>query len=245
VYDRFGKEEMPEFTYADVRNIITERVRPWFSGFYPHLVPYILDTSNESLRVPGFENTFKLPDVFNGLTIRNVETASHNNTRFEMGVGGSIQGPHTNFNWTHIAAQLMIDQNIADILSAMRFPDSVNFYPPNMVRIFPGTHSGALFTASGGTFGYFGLIVHLDHAEDLTTIHPNLFDKVFLEACWIHVRMYLYPIRKRFENLNTPFGEIVMGMVDDLASAKDELKEMSAQLREKAPASRRRKMFSI
>jgi hypothetical protein len=242
IYDSLGLEEIPELTKDQIERIILTYAVPAFSSFYPLTIPYTINTEDKAYRVKDMPNAYRI-HLVPELTIRNVEKSQFNETTADPGISGRVYGNQNSFNFARFASGLMMDQVMMDIWSASLIPDAVHFHPPNIVQIHTGRSTpGRIDTA---TFGQYAVLLKTDHMPDLSTIHPNLFEKVFLELCWIEFRRYLFPIRKRFETMSTPFGEIVMGMVDKLESAADEKRELFERLRIMAPKSRRRKVYRV
>lgn len=230
-----GIEEIPEFINDDIRKVIVNRTLPLFSSYYPLIIPYLLNTDDPGTSVEGFDNRYRIEPP-GGLTIRNVGRLAQGEEKFFNGISGMMQGPTSRFTFTQYAWNTMLDQVHADIWSSISLPDRIIFQPPNMIDLITGYNNGF----SNRFAGQYALKLECNHHENLTTIKPNLFDRFFLDLAWAQFRIYLYPLRKRFENMQTEFGEIILGMTDELQSGRDDLKELREQMRSDARKQGRR-----
>lgn len=112
----------------------------------------------------------------------------------------------------HIANPLYqmhpIDAQISDdILSKFATPRTWRFKHPNILEIYPKLKIGA----GNGPMVEMRVV----HPPHLKTIPMNMRDR-FLQLCLLDVLIALYPIRKRFEVMSTPYAEITpfMEMVE-------------------------------
>lgn len=227
-------------TVQEVSDIITKFPLKKFSAYFPFYVPYLIDSRKDQMRDVG-PNTYIINNPQPDLTIRAVDSLHQGQNRFVGGSGGDVSGAVESFGYVEFAWNLMMDQATIDVWSAASLPDRLQFIAPNMVRIISG--HGESFSSRYS--GQYAVRLHMDHPTDLTTIRPNLFDKFFLEYAYAWFKRTAYGKRKRFENLSTPLGEIVMGRIDEFSSARDEIKELEEKMRnDVANSPGRRKVYS-
>ncbi len=102
------------------------------------------------------------------------------------------------------------NQLYADFQSYTQTRITPVFIPPNKVEIFPKLWSSSYALA----------MIMAVHPEHLSTIDTGLREH-FLQLCLLDFLVTLFPIRKRFENIESPYGNISL-FLDQVENAKAE-----------------------
>lgn len=106
-----------------------------------------------------------------------------------------------------------------------------NFIPPNIVEIRPSCYQNT-FVAE----------IKINHPSHLRTIHPGMEEEFKLLALY-DISMYLFSIRNRFSDLQTPFGSISLS-IDTLQEAASNRNELLQKFNaNKHKASQRKKVW--
>ena len=106
-----------------------------------------------------------------------------------------------------------------------------NYIPPNIVEIRPSCYQSSFLAELK--------IVHPSH---LRTIHPGMEEEFKLLALY-DISMYLYSIRNRFSDLQTPFGSIALSL-DNLQEAASNRTELLQKFNShKIKSSQRKKIW--
>lgn len=207
-------------------NDILETIRmdslPEFSKFFPYIIDHLI--MPDDCKVPGYENRYYLR-VDNRYTVLGVAEVFLSNTYYGDIAGlGYSSAVSVNGN----EAQL-----IQDILSANRVPVTFRYYDEDQsITIMPhGITNTDILTR-----------VKVIHLDDFSSIPLNMRDE-FLKLALYDVQMAIYPIRRRFSNLQTAYGNIEL-FVDELAEAEQKRTELLENWRRhfiKAP--NRKKIF--
>jgi len=206
-----------EFDADDIMNIIFEKSLPTFSIYYPYFC----------------EHTVKYKEC----EVKNRAGRYYLKTNLEIiGVSKLLTNNAYNVSGSHIAGLLSGDpvtrQIEADMASMYYQPTTFEFHAPNMIEIFP----------KSSWYADFFVELKCVHPNHMMTIPVALRDE-FLDLCLYDVRMALYPIRHRYQNINTTFGSIEMFM-EKLDSAEEDRKELISRWRENFfKSSKRRKIF--
>lgn len=106
------------------------------------------------------------------------------------------------------------NQMLQDYMSMCITPDTSQFQPPNAVKIHPRLTS----------YQQILIEVNANHPKHLKTI-PTKLREQFLKLCYFDVLVTIYPIRKRFENLETPFASISL-FLEELETCKNDREEL-------------------
>ena len=93
------------------------------------------------------------------------------------------------------------------------------FKHPNVVRISP-------------VYVYEKIVIEYErkHALDLSSI-PNMYEYQFKELCIALVMQWIGRIRKRYQNIQTPFGEINLSADDLYSEGNERLNNIIEQFR--------------
>jgi len=93
------------------------------------------------------------------------------------------------------------------------------FIHPNIVRVSP-------------VYVYDKLVVIYErkHAKDLSSI-PNVYEYQFKEICVALVMQWIGRLRKRYQNIQTPFGEINLSADDLYSEGENRLTSVKEELR--------------
>lgn len=176
-----------ELDEEDIMNIITQQTIPIWSSYFPFM-PLVRITTKDL--IPGTSNEYFIPNEQN-LNIFGVHKLYQNNN-FYYGYSGHSSSfiPYTD----PIYAQLSADRASATIL-----PTLYDYIPPNRIRIRDN-----------------GMIHPMcDYLVQVKATQPNHlqginfgYKDIFCELAYADVLTALYPIRNRFSQFNTAYGQV-------------------------------------
>lgn len=205
-----------ELSTEEIMDVIRHETLPTFSKYYPFYT--LLKIHPIEDKVPNRFNAFYIKTDFELLGVSKILAENY------MGNGGL---PLANIDSDPINRQFT-----ADIASMYIQPITFDFEEPNIVSVYPKS-------ALMGTFMLEIKVVHPDH---MATIPLSMRDE-FLKLALFDIRTTLYPIRHRFANINTTFGNIELFM-DKLESASDDREALLEKWRANFyKSSKRRKIF--
>ena len=209
-----------ELDSNEVMNIIKERTLPTFSKYYSYRVLHNVSCSED--RVPDRNNAFFI-DINKYSRIYGISKLITNSY---SGTGG--------YNNSAVYTNPMSGQIVADMTSMMVQTVTHRFLEPNILEIYP--------VSAVPRDGIIKIELKVMHPIHLATIPDALYDE-FIELALYDVRSHLYPIRDRFNNLNTTYGSLELFM-NKLDSAEDDRKTLIEKFREHShKTSKRRKIF--
>jgi len=208
--------QVTELSEDEIMDVVYTQTLPTFSSYYPYHV---------NITVDGVKD--KVPDRFNTFYLKYDEEI--------FGVSKVLSENYMASEGLDVALfeSSPIDrQNLADAISLYIQPITFDFEAPNMVSVYPKTQVLGTFTAQIKTM----------HPRHLSTI-PLGYRQEFLTCALLDVRIALYPIRQRFTQINTTFGNIELFM-DKLESAYDDKVQLLEKWRTNfLKSSKKRKMF--
>lgn len=204
-----------ELTPEEIMETVTKVTLPTFSLYYPHF--HMIRVKPKEDAVPGRFNCFYLKTDFEIIGVTKVLSENY------LGNQGL---PMAYYDSDPINRQMT-----ADIASMFFQPLTFDYESPNILSVYPKT----LLT------GQLEVQLKVVHPSHLGTIPFSLREE-FLECALVDVRRALYPIRQRFQQINTTFGNIELFM-DKLESANDDRKEILQRWRENFMKTSRRKKF--
>lgn len=205
-----------ELTNEDIMSIIVNETIPTFSLFYPFYT--LVPIHPERDKVPQRFNTFYIRTDLEIIGVSKIMAENY------MGNGGL---PMAFYDSDPVNRQMT-----ADVASMFLQPITFDFEEPNIVSVYPKTQ----------LFGEFLIEIKAVHPSHMATI-PIAMRTEFLELALYDVRIALYPIRHKFQTINTTFGSIELFM-DKLDSAQDDKKQLLDKWRQNfAKSSKRRKIF--
>lgn len=199
----FGFNEL-ELDADDILKTIRRRTLPTYSKFFPYITDIILNP--DTCKVNGYENRYYI-NLEEGYTLLGVAEVFRTNSYY-----GDIAGLGYS---SAVSANGLEAQMIQDVISANRVPVTHRYHPEdNSVEVFPaGIMSGGVLVR-----------VKVIHLDDFSSIPLNMIDE-FLDLCLYDVQMSILPLRRRFSNLQTPFGSIEL-FISDLEEAESKRKEL-------------------
>ena len=175
--------QLLELSEKDMMNVVYQETLPTFSQYFPFLPTCVLTAKD---RIGKSKTEYRIPNPWN-LEILGIH-------KYVLSSNEALGG-----GWISPFLANPIDSMLtSDRLSYLVTPLIVNFLPPNRIQIKQN---------------YYNLIYNIcicfkcTNPRHLKTIQPNLRAE-FLELCYYDVLLSLYPIRKRFENISTPYGQI-------------------------------------
>lgn len=203
--------QMLEKTDEEIVDYFKRNTVKKFSRFFPAKFQTVLDTTNPDTMHPTIAGQYLLVDPDNR-EILNI-LAVHPTMSKLLILGHPYIGV---FNYDSIEDyQLAVNKaNALEFWSPYHY--TYQFYPPNILRILPDTK------------GQVTVIYERQIDPELSDIKPELEDD-FIELCLAMLQMNIGRLRKRYNNIQTPFGEISLS-ADDIYT---EGKQMYDQLMDK------------
>ena len=195
-----------EVSQEEILDIIRMETLPTFSKYFPYPVNTSVDTSLDL--VPNSTNTFYLHSETEIINVNRVITNTLLNQYTSVDCVATQVSPA--YYTDPISRQL--DR---DLYSAVKNPITFRFIAPNKVEITPRSVVG---------LGQLMIQINTVHPDHFGTIPLNMRE-YFLKLALYDVEIMLYHIRRRFQSLQTTFGEMEL-FVDELAEAEDKKKEL-------------------
>ena len=193
-----------ELSDDDIISYLKKNAIRKFSTYFPAKNRISLDTSNEDLRVPNRKGEYYIVDPDNRRVLTVVEIIPTGSTLFAL--GHPIVG---------VFDKNAIEQYALSTDSAMTTklwsPYNYNheFIAPNILRISPVNFTGLL------TIEY-----EREIDIELTDILPDIED-YFVELCVGMAFMRIGRLRRRYNNIATPFGEIQLNAEEIYSEGQD------------------------
>jgi hypothetical protein len=194
-----------ELSEEEMMRVVFQETLPTFSKFFPY--KYRLQVGNAQF-VQGSLNTYEIPNSDN-LEIIGIHKVFISN----MAQFGSTMIP---LSYNPFETQIF-----NDYVSMTVTPVTWTYIPPNQVTVFPKivNYQTAI------------LEVKAVHPRHMKTVPMNMRDE-FLKLTLLDVLVSLYPLRKRFETMTTPYGTLqpFMEMVERSIDDRKELLERFSNL---------------
>jgi hypothetical protein len=194
-----------ELSEEEMMRVVFQETLPTFSKFFPY--KYRLQVGNAQF-VQGSLNTYEIPNSDN-LEIIGIHKVFISN----MAQFGSTMIP---LSYNPFETQIF-----NDYVSMTVTPVTWTYIPPNQVTVFPKivNYQTAI------------LEVKAVHPRHMKTVPMNMRDE-FLKLTLLDVLVSLYPLRKRFETMTTPYGNLqpFMEMVERSIDDRKELLERFSNL---------------
>jgi len=200
IHMRLGSSlQVVELSDEEIMRIVFQESLRTYSKYFPYLYKEPI-TQADSIG-GGYTNVYKIPNRENLEIIGVHRIWLENMNQF----GGSLL-PLTN---DPVQSQLM-----GDMISKTVTPFTFEYQAPDLVTIRPKIYYGR------------GALLELkaQHPRHLRTIPMAMRDQ-FLRLALDDVLIALYPLRHRWENLSTPYGQLslFLEMVDGAASDREAL----------------------
>lgn len=196
-----------ELSEDEIMRIVFQESLPTFSKFFPW--KYKTNVHCWKDKVPGTRNKFFLKDI-DKLQILGTSRIWLDNVAYY----GSSQ---VTLNLDPFSYQLM-----SDAISATTTPITVLYEQPNIVEIHPYIES----------LGEALIELNCVHPSHLTTIGLDMRDH-FLNLAYLDILVSLLPLRKRFENISTPYGQISL-FLQEIDTAVQDRRELVENFQEMA-----------
>jgi hypothetical protein len=189
-----------ELSEEEMMRVVFQESLPTYGKYYPY--KYRISVTAEDF-LPDTLNTYRIPksDRLEIIGIHKVFLA--NLVQF-----GSTIAP--------VSMNPFESQMFNDFVSMTVTPITWQYLPPYEITLFPKI------------INYQNAILEVKalHPKHLKTIPMNMRDE-FLKLCLYDVLLSLYPLRHRFESLNTVYGTLIpfLDMVDSAKDDKETLLE--------------------
>lgn len=191
-----------ELSPKEFMRVVFQQSIPTFSQFFPFLPIVNLSKENE---IDGQVTEFRIPNPWNLSLLSLHKYYVGSDQRFGNGwVAPLVTNP--------VDAQLLNDR-----ASMFVTPLIIDFWPPNRLVIKQNFYH---------LYDRLAIQFKAVHPTHMKTIEANMRDD-FLHLCLYDVLISLYPMRHRFQTINTPYGalEPFFEMVDTAQEKRDALIE--------------------
>jgi len=211
IFSRLGaSHRRVEIEDLDLAKLIAHEVLPQYSKYFPYEHQELLTSHNH---VPGRQGRYyistQLPVINANRMISGMDTRA--------GVGamtykGEYRDGDVVIGGGNVVGGLLSAMEMNTVLATTSLPVTIRFNPPNEIEIYPKEW-------------YDGQAVLLNcvHPVTLHTIGFNMLDE-FFDLCWAETRIAMLAIFKKFQTINTVYGEIQFSL-DDLEKGEDDKKE--------------------
>ena len=203
-----------EIEDQQILDFVTEFSLREFSHYSPELKRINLNVNLESNRVSGRANEYYINDP-EGLEILNVKEIYFNAGNLMLH-GHPPMGPMTHLGLREFVLQAEMANQLKSFSS---FDYTFEFQHPNIIRISP--------TPTNTQSSDITIEYERTQNSDFSGISNDL-QLFFLEFCAADIMMKIGSIRKKFQNIHTPFGEIPLQ-----DSIYEEGKELKREIVEK------------
>lgn len=197
-------DQFIEKTNDEIKNYLIRTSLRKFSTYFPSKERIALDTADNNIKVQsGRQNEYFLNDA-DGLEILGISELIPTQSNYNV-LGHPYIAPFDYESMPEFALSTFKAMN------AYQFSDlnpTVEFMPPNKFRL------SSLYR------GRFVLQYERMHHADLNTI-PNDLSDLFCELCIAQIKMWIGNLRKRYSNINTPFGEVNINGEDLYSTGKE------------------------
>lgn len=197
-----------ELSDEEMMQVVFQHTLPVFSTYFPYRYRVLVGPKDE---IVAGKACYLLPNE------DNMEI---------VGISKVSLGNYYGYNYTSTMTQGLSNpynnQIFNDFMSQTQTRVTWHYLPPNHIEIYPRIldQSKALIT------------VKAIHPKHLRSIKQTLRDE-FLKLAYLDVLESLYPIRKRFETLNSTYGNIQLFM-DSVERAHDDREALINTFKENA-----------
>ena len=212
-----------EISHEEMIDVIEMRTLPTFSKYFPYQKRHVISRSEDLVK--NYRNRYHIKideEIINVNKVINVNNRSY--------VADNVNAtPHPAYGQG--LGSFLERQVISDLASGSTNPVTWQYYHPHMIEITPNLGEKILVE------------MNVVHPTSFITIPTNM-EEVFLELASIDVRAALFPMRNRFNNMETTFGTLDL-FIESLESARDERKELVERMQGSAGKTGRRKKLWI
>lgn len=212
-----------EIEHDEILEIIKIKTLPTFSKYFPYQTRITIDREKDL--VPGYSNRYYLKTDSEIMNINRLVTNNAKVDASSSGLTGVAMRPGFDYGLSNFFER----QTQADLASASN-PVTFMFYPPNQIEIYPSFINGLVE-------------LNVVYDETLHTIPMNM-KEYFMQLALADVKMALYQIRNRFNNMQTSFGTLEL-FIDDLQTGRDERNELIEKFKNASIKTARRKKLWI
>lgn len=195
-----SKVIIPELTPGEIVRIVTQESLKTFSKFFPHVVRIPLSDEH---KIPNKLGFYKIPNMEDLEAIKIRSYFANNSYAFTNGVAT-----------IPMSLNPIGSQMYSDYLSAVSTPITFNYWVPDIIETYP----------KHGRFNDVLIEIETVHPDHLRTIGIKFRDH-FYRLALLDVLISLQPIRGRFQNLSSEYGNIslMMDRIDSAASEREQL----------------------
>jgi hypothetical protein len=206
-----------EMSDNDINEYITTYILRRFSRYLPDIVRKGMNFADPKIRTKR-ENEYYLFDDEGCSIIGLVD--------FIPVMGGMISAGHPIIG---VMSFEEVEKYVYDIeisRNTLRYgflEYEADFIPPNIIRIEP-------------SYREYGVVIYERvHPEDLSTI-PVWAEDLFLDYCLGHIQVLLGNKRKKFQNIQTPYGEVPLNADEIKSDGKELIQKVEEDLKTYNPS---------
>lgn len=214
-----------ELDQDQIMDTIKLRTLPEFSKYFPYQERVHINPDTD--KVPGYPNRYYLRAKNEIMNINRVVGAASTNALNDIVVGTPSPVAGTS------GGASLYEMDAWKTMAGFTNVDTYQYIHPGMIEFAPNPSMSS----------YYIIVCNVVHDESLLTIPSNLQDH-FRQLAVLDVKSALYLIRNRIANLQSSLGSLEL-FIDDLASARDERRDLIEQFRINTIKSARRKKVII
>ena len=212
-----------EISHEEIMDIVHLRTLPEFSKYFPFQERLRVDPEKD--KVPGYTNRFYLRTDHEILNINRIIGNSHKNALSDVVVG-------TPSPWMSLSGGASLyEMDAYNTMGGFTNVHTYQYIHPGMIEFAPNASASYIISCN------------VVHDKSLITIPSNMQD-YFRQLAVLDVKSALYLIRNRIANLQSSLGAIEL-FIDDLASARDERRDLIERLAASTIKTARRKKVVI
>jgi len=222
-----AKLNLLEMSDAEIIDGIKEDVIPFFSQYSPLKKYCMIGNSQLIPFVPYSGNpqwSYLLPLTPEEYIIDVIECyISHSGslfsgTKYNSGMSGSINvfEPGVSGVLGSGLVDIGIDNVYSDIISSFSTANTWELMPPKTI-VFDSEIQ-------------YGIVVYNTIHEELNTIMPDYFHRMFKPLCIANVKLWIAALRSKYENIETPMGQLRMNWQKLEQEAQQSIEQIKQQL---------------
>lgn len=195
-----------EISQEEILEVIRMETLPTYSKYFPYTINTTINTVQDL--VPNTTNVFFLKSDTEIINVNRVLTNSL------IGQYSTVDSIATQISPAFYSDPIS-RQLDRDLISSVKNPITFKFIPPNKIEITPKS-----------ILGLSSIMIQIN------TVHPDYFGTIplnmreyFLKLALYDVQIMLFHIRRRFQNIQTTFGEMEL-FIDELQEAEDKKREL-------------------
>lgn len=198
---------------------------PTFSRYFPNKITVRLEGAQRlSEGWYLLDEAVGIPEGVTIIGVRDIDWSNYNGSGYSMSLNNGY-GIYMPYSGMYHPADIMMNQGMFDLQSAFGNANNifVEFQEPNKIRL-----SGVSGINMAALASQYPIDVFINHNLNLSTISPTKMETFEALAC-ADVANFLYKFLRHYENLESVFSNINMGL-DEINSVAQTRTDVIAQL---------------